>query len=82
MPHYKNGDKAKVGDVVKHTESTTAGITANIGPLTSITEGAETCNGTMLSALSVHESGEGPRAIAPAGFVQRWVTLKDCEKVA
>lgn len=84
MPHYRNGQKAKLGDVVKYDETHKTGdktvTTSSIGVLKTITEGADTCNGYMHCVLTVTESGE-ERAVTP-GSGDRYLTLKDSDKVA
>lgn len=80
MPHYRDGTKAKIGDIVK-AQPTVPGPTC-IGPLLSIQE-RDTCNGFMSVALNVHEAdGEGRVITAGVAGHVSYVTLKDCEKVA
>lgn len=77
MPHYRNGEKAKIGDIAK--ASPTTGQTV-IGPLTSITE-SDTCNALLANQTVVYEGTDGTRVVTP-GVGQSYVTLKDCDKVA
>lgn len=85
MPHYRDGTKARIGDVVK-AQPTVPGPFI-VGPLLTIQEEAETCNGTMQQALQVHESAHGERVVTRVVTIGApgqisYVTLKDCDRVA
>lgn len=58
MPHYKNGDAAKIGDVVKCPRN---GETV-IGAVRTINPGAETCNMEIQVFASIHE-GENSKVV-------------------
>lgn len=49
MPHYSNGEEAKVGDTVKFKTYDGKEV---VGQLHSVTTGSQTCNGSVVSIVA------------------------------
>lgn len=79
MPHYKNGQPAKVGELVHHKPSSGSSHSTPamevLGILISITPGADTCNGQVLPVARKY-AGTTWLPANPSG--SDYVTLKDC----
>lgn len=78
MPHYRNGTKAKIGDVVKVNSEHNVNSTF-IGPVTHIYEGTDTCNLLLAAPLQVTEA-DGSRIITTGSSAT--FNARDAEKVA
>lgn len=76
MPHYKDGTKAKIGDIAKGPYG--SGGTA-VGPVITIYEG-ETCNLCLGNGLIVYEA-DGARVVTTFQGGSH-INAKDCDKVA
>ena len=77
MPHYKDGTKANVGDLVAGRCYNTPGRI--VGVVTSVTEGAETCNARV--AISLREVEDGTRRIVIPGTGEDYTEVKNLDLV-
>jgi len=76
MPHYKDGSKAKVGDIVAatHYSGKSLGVVVNIQP------SAESCNLQLARIATIHGSG-AEKVVIPRSAESDTQTAGDCEKV-
>ena len=72
MPHYANGQEAKVGELIIHSPKNNASA---LGILVSITPGAASCNGQL---MPVARKWPGAHWIPVIAIYQDCITLKDC----
>lgn len=86
MPHYKNGDEAKVGDrVIFTTQEYSSAISGYVetrreGLVIAIFPGSETCNATVgYPHMDIHNQGTSQEVRLPR-IATHTVTLGQCEK--
>ncbi len=75
MPHYANGQEAKVGDLIVHSPKIPDNAAKALGILISITPSADSCNGQL---MPVARKWCGAGWIPVIAIYQDCITLKDC----
>jgi|GEM_PF-3746926 len=85
MPHDRNGNKVKVGSVVKHKHNPDDSVT-RIGTVRRVAEGVASCNADIDVAVEISdgrdEEGSARIVTKHAGLYNTTVTCSDCEIVA